>query len=81
MEDRTLYVITKGFGVDGWFTCVIVSTRFYSKYQSVLSKHSIRELYKYDIIMFDNVSVGQKNTNKVGSVVFDFRQKNIVSVF
>ena len=31
--------------------------------------------------MFDNVLSGCKNTNKVGHITFDFREKNLIKVF
>ena len=58
----------------------MTSSKFYNKYKNVFDKYGVVELFKYNIIMYDDCVNGPKRTNKVNHVTFDFTERDIVNV-
>jgi hypothetical protein len=56
------------------------SSKFYNKYKNLLYKYRVVELFKYDIIMYDDCVNGPKRTNKVNHITFDFTERGVVNV-
>jgi hypothetical protein len=56
------------------------SSKFYNTHKDLLDKYGVVELFKYDIVMYDDCVNGPKRTNKVNHVTFDFTEKDVVNV-
>lgn len=58
----------------------MTSSRFYNEYKGLLDRYGVVELFKYNIVMYDDCVNGPKRTNKVSHITFDFTEKDIVNV-